>query len=437
MANLLKAVAMPVFGNYAPWELRLKAPADDVEGGKMPEQPDQIKIQYLVPVAGSSHKTKDMTAYIVPDQGHHVEYALCYTLVQLETNCLQRLDENQRRNGKMLFHLTPMILQGPALSIWKQVLEDLELPDKEEDYTHDLWVKGITLYLEGVAGIKYLKDVAIRFSLNSKKTAEMPPPQFFRRRSMIQGYINGGFLRGNLAIPTQRQLNEAAFLAMPRPWQEKFAETHDEVPEDQQVLIAAFSSYHAADVRNGVLAKIKEDKKDGGRRQRTSAHLPVARSDNRRAGYRSGRGYHHEDNRRGGDHPGYRPQGGYGRDHGNGRDYRGPKRDHRDYKSGGDGARKHQCTAQEEAHHAEQERRRSRSASRRRSRSRSPSARRSPSHARSEENFHNDGHSRNGEARGNLSYSSDEDDGYARPQDNHKSHRGKGGYHTFNRPGGK
>jgi hypothetical protein len=40
------------------------------------------------------------------------------------------------------------------------------------------------------------------------------------------GYVEGGLLRGNCAIPTQVQLNEAAFLGCSKSWQERFAETH-------------------------------------------------------------------------------------------------------------------------------------------------------------------------------------------------------------------
>jgi hypothetical protein len=70
MSNLLKALAIPPFGYFAPWES--KKP-DDPSSASMPEQPDQIKVQFSV-VATGARTPKDLMAYVVPDQATHVEF---------------------------------------------------------------------------------------------------------------------------------------------------------------------------------------------------------------------------------------------------------------------------------------------------------------------------------------------------------------------------
>jgi hypothetical protein len=73
-------------------------------------------------------------------------------------------------------------------------------------------------------------------------------------------YLDGGLLRSKLSRPSAYELAEAVFLTFPRSYQEKYAETHNELDEDVAPLHSAFMQYHAADVCNGTLAKLQKDK---------------------------------------------------------------------------------------------------------------------------------------------------------------------------------
>jgi hypothetical protein len=118
----------------------------------------------------------------------------------------------------------------------------------------------VSLFLEEIAGIKYIGDALIRWLRHAKKPMAMAPDVCFRRRSTILAYLDGGLLRSKLSRPSAYELAEAVFLAFPRSYQEKYAETHDELDEDVAPLWSAFMQYHTADVRNGTLAKLQKDK---------------------------------------------------------------------------------------------------------------------------------------------------------------------------------
>lgn len=62
-------------------------------------------------------------------------------------------------------------------------------------------------------------------------------------------------------------------MACSRTWQEKYAESHEEISANQQQLAVAFGSYHAADLRNKTIKKI-HDVKDSKNKKRT-ASLPA------------------------------------------------------------------------------------------------------------------------------------------------------------------
>ena len=174
MSNLLKALAMPPFGYFAPWES--KKP-DDPSSASVPEQPDQLKVQFSV-VAAGARTPKDLMAYVVPDQATHVEFFLHYTHTQFMQNIVGRLDETNRTNGKYLFELLPKCLQGAAVMAWKTVVDRFIFADADSP-TADEFNEVVQHYLEEVAGLKYLKDAALRFLLNSKKPMEMSPLHFF------------------------------------------------------------------------------------------------------------------------------------------------------------------------------------------------------------------------------------------------------------------
>jgi hypothetical protein len=87
MSNLLKALASPPFDYYyyPPWE-----PKDKVDAMSVLKQPDQIKVQFSVPVK-NANREKDMVGYIVPDQGTSAEFYLMFTLPMFKTNIVDHL----------------------------------------------------------------------------------------------------------------------------------------------------------------------------------------------------------------------------------------------------------------------------------------------------------------------------------------------------------
>ena len=432
---------MSPFKYYLPWEK---------PGGESLalEQPDSIKVQYTAKV-GNSSKPKDVTAYVVPDRGVCVESCLYWTLPQFQSNIVERLDEDDQEDDKFLLSLFAKCLQGNAKVMFLQAHDecvvDATSDDGSVDYT-DLFKKTVQIFLEKVAGYKYIGDAAIRMLIGQgghRKPLEMTPNTFFLRRQEIFGYATGGYLRVSVAIPTQKQLMEAAFMACPRAWQEKYAEVHEEVDADGKQLLSSFTAYHAADLRAGTLSKIRKDADDK-KKKKSSSDRPAARQDQRRGGKRSGRDYH-RDNR-----DGYRRERddrGYDRDRRPDRENRDRDRarrdDRRDYDRKGhdrgyDKGRKppYKKSAREEVHHTAEEHRadvsRSRSRSGSRVRSKSPAASSRSSRYSDEGAYHADRRSSSqGPANGVLEYSSDED----RRQDVHKSYKGEGGYRTFDAPG--
>ena len=145
------------------------------------------------------------------------------------------------------------------MNIWDQVIKQqmsaalAELAEGADESTLDCDGMFVTIaqhYLEEVQGLKFIGDAAIRFLQgNNKKPAAMTQAKFFCRRGTILGFITSGYLHFKLSDPTTVQLNEAAFLACARTWQEKYAETNeDKVTEDTSKLISASSTYHTADI---------------------------------------------------------------------------------------------------------------------------------------------------------------------------------------------
>jgi hypothetical protein len=100
-------------------------------------------------------------------------------------------------------------------------------------------------------------------------------------------------------MPSAYDLAEAVFLGMPKAHQEKYAEKHDEVETDLVALKNAFSQYHAADVRNGALARILQERESKKRGTKPSGS---SREKRRRTGRRDssggrGGGHFHRDRR--------------------------------------------------------------------------------------------------------------------------------------------
>jgi hypothetical protein len=68
-------------------------------------------------------------------------------------------------------------------------------------------------------------------------------------------------LRSKLPKPNAYKLAEANILAFPAAYQEKYADSHEDIGEDLDPICAAFTQYFAADVKNSTI-KALSDKKE-------------------------------------------------------------------------------------------------------------------------------------------------------------------------------
>jgi hypothetical protein len=144
----------------------------------------------------SSSKPKDVTAYAVPDHGVCVESCLYWTLPQFHSNIVERLDaadQKDYKNTKVMFS-----------QAHNECVVDATSNDGSVDYT-DLFKKTVQIFLEKVAGYKYIGDAVSRMLINQgghKKPLEMTPNTFFLRRQEIFSYTTVGYLQVSVAIPT-------------------------------------------------------------------------------------------------------------------------------------------------------------------------------------------------------------------------------------------
>jgi hypothetical protein len=91
----------------------------------------------------------------------------------------------------------------------------------------------------------------------------------------LLSYLDGGYLRQTMDVPTEQEKSEQIFFAQPKVHQNKFADLNKTVPTDPLKMIAFFEQCQATDKAAGVLEKIAKDKQP---KERKTAQLPVARS---------------------------------------------------------------------------------------------------------------------------------------------------------------
>ena len=229
---------------------------------------------------------------------------LAHTWDQYEKGANAQLPVALRTDGPTHFCLFPLALGVSAIVTWKKVLDDEEIDpsadhdDEENDLSYDSFTNSVSLFLEEVAGLTFIGDAAIRWLCLAKKPAAMAPDVYFRRRATVLTHLDCRLLRTKLSRPSAYELAEAVFLAFPKTYQEKYAETHNELEEDLTPLRSAFMQYHAADMCNGTLDRLKKAKeskkrpsdshgKRSGKRGRRQGNYSSGRS--RRGGYRNDR----------------------------------------------------------------------------------------------------------------------------------------------------
>ena len=260
MADLHRAINNNPFGWY-PYNIKLDKNKVPIDSSAIPKQPDQIKISVNVEVDG---REKEISFHVTPCSAESPEEFLMYTWDQYKKSTKAKLPASLREDGPTHFRLLPLALGVAATTAWTEVLEAngvnaLDDGDGSNDLSWENFLLCVTLFLEEIAGVKYLGDAVIRFLHRAKKPMEMTPEACFRRRSTMMAFLDSGVLRSKLERPTAYALAESVFLAHPKAYQEKYAETHDEVDEDTTGMRSAFSQYHASDVKNGTVAKLKKE----------------------------------------------------------------------------------------------------------------------------------------------------------------------------------
>jgi hypothetical protein len=88
----------------------------------------------------------------------------------------------------------------------------------------------------------------------------MPMHELMWRQVQLIRYLDCGYLRETMELPTAQEKSEQIFFAQPKAHQFKFADTKKTVPTDLLKLIAFFKQCQAANKVAGILEKIAKDK---------------------------------------------------------------------------------------------------------------------------------------------------------------------------------
>ncbi len=97
-----------------------------------------------------------------------------------------------------------------------------------------------------------------------------------RHQVQLLSYLEGGYLRQMMEVPTAQEKSEQIFFVQPKAHQFKFADLNKMVSTDLLKLIAFFKQCQATNKVAGILKKIAKDKKQP--KEKKTAHLPTARS---------------------------------------------------------------------------------------------------------------------------------------------------------------
>jgi hypothetical protein len=137
----------------------------------------------------------------------------------------------------------------------------------------DEWIKD---YFEAVAGLLNVGDQLICWLCTAKKPTLMPMHKFMWRQVQLLSFLEGGYLRQTMEVPTVQERSEQIFFVQPKEHQFKFADLNKMVPTDPLKLIAFFEQCQATNRAAGILEKITKDKKQP--KEKKTAQLPATRS---------------------------------------------------------------------------------------------------------------------------------------------------------------
>jgi hypothetical protein len=193
---------------------------------------------------------------------------------------LTQLSDAQKDNGPSLFSLLSQCFQNVGLTEWTSVVAK-QCPD-DADRTKDNFDKCIRGYLKAITGFPNIGNQLICWLCTAKKPVLKPMHEFMRHRVQLLSYLESGYLRRTMDVPTAQEKSEQIFFAQPKAHQNKFADLNKMVPANPLRMIAFFEQFQATDKAAGILDKIAKDKKQ--LKEKKTAHLLAARS--RESSYR-------------------------------------------------------------------------------------------------------------------------------------------------------
>jgi hypothetical protein len=210
----------------------------------VPLKPDQIKISLALEV--SDGKEKDFSFYVTPYNGESVEFFLTETWNQYEKQAKAKLPASKRQDGPTHFRLLPLALGVTATTKWNKVLDaqgiNMDLDNNEpSQLTYKKFEHCVTLFLEEVAGQKFLGDGIICWLRRGRRPMRMSPDVAFDRRATLLALLDCGLLPSKLLRPNAYELADAIFLAFPTAYQEKYVDSHEDIGEDLDLIRAAFT----------------------------------------------------------------------------------------------------------------------------------------------------------------------------------------------------
>jgi hypothetical protein len=85
-----------------------------------------------------------------------------------------------------------------------------QCPDNA-DHTKANFDKCIRDYLKAVAGFPNVGDKLIRWLCTAKKPALMPIHKFMQCQGQLLSYLEGGYLRQTMEVPTAQEKSEQIF----------------------------------------------------------------------------------------------------------------------------------------------------------------------------------------------------------------------------------
>jgi hypothetical protein len=237
MSDLAKAQNMLQFNCYTCWTSLGANGTPDKQIKEGLKQPDQIKISFKK--NSKDLNSKEITRHVLLDQAQFgTEYFLAYTLPNFKSKILTRLLDVQKDDSTLLFSFMGQCFQGIGLTKWTSIIAK-QCPNNA-DCTKANFDECIKDYLEAIARFPNIGNQLICWLCTSKILAIMPVHKFTRCQVQLLSYLEGGYRRRTMDVPTAQEKNEQIFFAQPKAHQNKFAGLNKKVPTDPLKMFAFF-----------------------------------------------------------------------------------------------------------------------------------------------------------------------------------------------------